>query len=108
MRTRSRVRITFLKMRLSKFVTVSSLSRPYAVAGIDVSGVTLQRLDLCRWWLGIDPALRIGFPIGMFQADDPPDLAGRGRDDRMGRSSPKGHLRVGEEVLHLDTKPTRH
>src|SRR5438067_9817213 len=106
MRTRSRVRIPFLKMRLSKFVALSSLSRPYAFAGIDVNGVTLQRFDLCRWWVGKDPARWIGFAIGMFQADHPPDLTGRRCHDRMGLPGPDRHLRVGEEVLHLDTKPT--
>src|SRR2546430_13728043 len=101
MSTRSRVRMPFLKMRLSKFVAVSSL-----FACIDGTRVTPQCLDLCGWRRRGDPPARLGLAIGMFQADDPPDLAGARRHERMGAPSADRHLRVGEEILHLDTKPT--
>src|SRR5207237_8803367 len=81
------------------------LSRPYAFVRAYATAVTLQRFDLCRWWVGKDPARWIGFAIGMFQADHPPHLTGRRRHDRMGRPGPDRHLRVREEVLHLDTTP---
>src|SRR5438132_2734651 len=96
----------FLKIRLSKFVAVSSLIRREAVAAIDVTRVTSHCFDLCRGRRRDDPTPRIGLAIGMFQADDPPDLAGARRDERMGGPCPRRDLRVGEQVLHLDTKPT--
>src|SRR6266566_3071469 len=105
MRTRSTVRMPFLKMRLSKFVARSSLSHPDSFAAIDGTRVTPQCFDLCRWRRRDDPPSRIGLSIGMFQADDPPDLAGAGHHERMRRPGPGRHLGVGEEVLHLDTKP---
>ena len=99
----------FLKMRLSKFVSVSShliRLRRVAVSAIDVTRVTPQCFDLCRGRRRDDPPARIGRSIGMSQADHPPDLARARRHERMVRPSADRDLRVGEEVLDLDTKPT--
>ena len=106
MRTRSTVRMPFLKMRLSKFVVVSSLVRRQAIASIDGKRVTPYRFGLCRGRLRDDPPIGSYRSVGMLQADDPPDLAGAGHDERMRCPGAGRDLRVGEQVLHLDTKPT--
>ena len=96
----------FLKIRLSKFVSVSSLFRHGAVASIDGTRVTLYCFDLCRGRRRDDPPVRINLSVGTFQADHPPDLARARRDQRVGPPHASRDLGIGEEVLDLDTKPT--